>query len=324
MMNTSLTQSQQYQAVHEQVGWLRLDSRTLLEVGGADRATFLHNLCTNDVKKLQPGQGCEAFITNVQGRILGHAMIFRESDSIVMETASGQAEILLGHFDRYLIREDVVLNDRTAQWRQLLLVGPHARGLLQGLGVDSAWQMMEHRELTWAGTTVRIRRVPLLAVDSFLVQFNGTDVEAVVQSLLEHGAQEFAEAVFEICRIESGFPLYGQDITSTNLPQEVGRDEQAISFTKGCYLGQETVARIDAMGHVNRHFVGLQFAEDADPVIGTELQHQDKVVGRVTSVCASPQLGTPLGLGCVRREAATPGCELDSVAGAAKVVQLPV
>ena len=324
MMDISATQPQQYQTVREQVGLLRLDARTLLEVGGADRATFLHNLCTNDVRKLQPGQGCEAFFTNVQGRILGHTMVFCEPDSIVLETVPGQAEILLGHFDRYLIREDVVLHDRTAQWRQLLLAGPHALRLLQGLGFDAALQMMEHLEFTWAGTTVRIRHVPLLALDSFLVQVNDTDVETVVQSILANGALEFEQAVFEICRIESGFPLYGRDINSANLPQEVGRDGQTISFTKGCYLGQETVARIDALGHVNRHFVGLQFSQNADPVVGTELQHQDKVVGRVTSVCASPQLGTPLGLGCVRRETATPGCELDSVAGVAKVVQLPV
>jgi folate-binding protein YgfZ len=128
----------------------------------------------------------------------------------------------------------------------------------------------------------------------------------------------------EIVRIEQGYPWFGVDISEDNLPQEVGRNLKAISFTKGCYLGQETVARIDALGHVNKTLCGVAFNGEALPTAGLELFAADKVVGQITSACWSPKLGRPLALAYVRRGQQTPGTKLTSSLGEAEVVALPV
>ena len=322
-MTDSLSDNEQpYQALCRRVGIVRLPPRTLIAVSGADRATFLHNLCTNDIKQLQDGEGCEAFFTDVRGKILGFAMLHCEQDTLWIDTVADQAETLLPHLDRYLIREDVVLADRSQDWRQLLLCGPTAADLLQSCGLDVPKQMLEHRVIVLADKTARLRRVPWLVPDSYLLQLGRADVEVALEAATDAGATLCEAEVFETRRIESGLPEYGKDITSDNLPQEVGRDDTAISFTKGCYLGQETVARIDALGHVNRYLVGLQFQQV--PLIGTELKHEDATVGRITSACFSPQLGTGLALGYVRRERANVGDELESPLGVAKVVKLPI
>ena len=138
------------------------------------------------------------------------------------------------------------------------------------------------------------------------------------------GSDPLRATAVESARLEAGVPLFGHDITADNLPQEVARDARAISFTKGCYLGQETVARIDALGHVNRLLVGLKFAGQAAPPTGTVLLAGQQDVGHVTSAAWSPRLAAPLALAYVRRSHAKKGSTLSSAAGAAEVIELPV
>jgi folate-binding protein YgfZ len=126
-----------------------------------------------------------------------------------------------------------------------------------------------------------------------------------------------------MARIEAGVPLFGRDITADNLPQEIGRDQVAISFTKGCYLGQETVARIDALGHVNRQLVGVRFEGNEVPAVGTKLTAEGKEVGQVTSAAWSPKLAAPLAIALVRRGHAKAGTRLTSASGDAVIVVLP-
>jgi folate-binding protein YgfZ len=145
-------------------------------------------------------------------------------------------------------------------------------------------------------------------------------VPTLKERLLEAGAVNCDAAAFDAVRIEAGWPLFGRDITPENLPQEVDRDAYAISFKKGCYLGQETVARIDAMGHVNRKLRRLKFAGDAAPAPGTALLAGDKHVGEVTSAAISPNFGAPLALGYVRRGHNEPGTRLISSAGEVEVL----
>jgi folate-binding protein YgfZ len=129
---------------------------------------------------------------------------------------------------------------------------------------------------------------------------------------------------FTSARVEAGLPLFGVDFGEQNFPQEVGRDREAVSFTKGCYLGQETVARIDALGHVNQRLVGVRFGGKEVPDPGLELMHSGKKVGQVTSVAFSPRSNAPLALAMVRREANAPGTRLESAVGDCEVVSLPV
>lgn len=318
-MDTSI----EYQALTTGAGFVDFRGRTLIELTGADAASFLQGFCTNEVKRLNPGQGCEAFITSVQGKVLGHVIISREEERIVLETVAGAAERLMPHLDRYIIREQVVLADRSQEWGELLLGGAASVSLLKKLFQAPPPQT------TWAsasvsldGRSIVVQRVdPILAGPSFLLRAPTADLGAIEQALLAAGAVRCCEATFDTVRIEAGWPLYGRDITDQNLPQEVDRDSQAISFTKGCYLGQETVARIDALGHVNRKLRSLKFAPNSAPMAGLQLLDGDKSAGEITSATLSPKFSAPLALGYVRRGHNESGTRLTSAQGQAIVGQ---
>ncbi len=254
-----------YEALSSGAGLVDFGDRTLIEIAGEDRAKFLHNLCTNEIRKLAPGAGCEAFLTNVQGKILAHVLVFSGPDSLVLETVPGQAETILAHLDRYLIREKVELSDRSLDWSEWLLAGPQAESLLTGLtGGASPAALFASQKSQIAGHEVWLRRVDLAGPHGFLIDCRRADAAAIGQGFVDVGARRVGLEAFEARRIEVGFPFYGADISDKNLPQELARDNRAISFTKGCYLGQETVARIDALGHVNQTLVGVRFDRDAE------------------------------------------------------------
>ena len=185
--------------------------------------------------------------------------------------------------------------------------------------------LLASQPATIAGRSVGLRHIDLAGPHGFLVDCGRDEAAAVGAELTAAGARRVGPAAFEVRRIESGFPFYGRDISEKNLPQEVDRDRRAISFTKGCYLGQETVARIDALGHVNRTLVGLRFAvPDVPPAGLARLTADDAAAGEVTSGCLSPRLGGGLALGYVRRGSNTPGKRLDSPLGAVDVIALPL
>jgi folate-binding protein YgfZ len=297
----STTFEQQYEALRSSSGFFELANWSSVTFTGGDRVKFLNSFCTNDVKKLAPGQNCEAFITNVKGRTIGYGLVDCRDEELVFVTVPNQAAILVAHFDRYIIREDVQLRDSTGERRyyHVLMLPPFAGPRWLG------WHLLGRE----AGGVTEV------AVD---------DVPRWRQILLERGYVDCGTAAFESLRIEAGTPLFGVDFDDSNLPQEIGRDRQAISFTKGCYLGQETVARIDALGHVNQRLVGVRFHGSEAPAAGTELSKGDATVGRVQSAAFSPRAGTPLAIAMVRREANSAGTQLTSVGGECEVIDLPL
>lgn len=317
----------EYQALSSRVGMSDLTGRSRIAVLGNDRVRFLHSFCTSDIQRLSPGMGCEAFITNHQGKTVGHVFVFCTAEALLLDAVGGQAAALIGHLDRFVISDDVTFEDLTSATGELLVAGPEARELLARL-CDSELpkQPWHHRQATIGGKSVQVALADFLLPESFFLAMSPDSLEAVQQRLVDAGAMPCGNEAVTAVRLESGTPLFGSDITADNLPQEIGRDAQAISFTKGCYLGQETVARIDAMGHVNRLLVGVRFV-DATAVIsppGTELKSGEKVVGQVTSVAWSPKLGQPLALALIRRVQAAPGTRLGSSCGPAEVVRLPL
>lgn len=306
----------QYSALVSSTGFADLSSRTQIEFTGADRASFLHNLCTNEVKKLPVGEACEAFITNVQGRTIGHGYIFCRPEALVFSTVPGQGEFLLAHFEKYHIREKVEIRDRTSEWGELLLFTSLAAAI-------------ETRSVSEAPSPTRsaseaLFRIPFLGSDSCFLSAPLGDIPLFIAALRTSGGMECSPEAVEMARLEAGTPLFGRDITDKNLPQEVARDQQAISFTKGCYLGQETVARLDALGHVNQLLCGVHFRGDIIPTAGTELRSGERVVGHVTSADWSVRLAAPLALAYVRREQAAVGTLLSSPSGESQVISLPI
>lgn len=315
----------EYQAITSACGLADFSDRTQIEMTGSDRAAFLHNLCTNEIRKLPPGAGCEAFVTDVKGKIVAYVNVFCRPDSLVLESVPEQAERLIAHLDRYLINEDVELHDRSDEWAELLLAGPLAgESLSRATAVEVPSERLANVDAEIAGYAASLRRVDVVGPEGFLIGCPREHVAAIWQALRDAGAIPCGQQAVETARIEYGTPLYGVDVTDANLPQEVDRDREAISFVKGCYLGQETVARIDAMGHVNRKLRGVRFHGNELPEAGMELSRDGKPVGEVTSATFSPRLDAPLAMAYLRRENDAASMSLDSPLGEAEVVALPL
>ncbi len=314
----------QYSALHDGVGVAEL-SRSQIELTGDDRASFLHNLCTNAVRNLPAGSGCEAFLLNAQGKILGLVYLLAGERSIVLDTVAGQNEFLLRHLDRYLIRDKVELADRTAAWTVLLVAGKRAGEVLQTItGAAPPSGQFRHQAIAALGTSTSVCRVDFTGPECFFVRV-ARDREAEVWArLLAAGAVACEPAVIDAARVEQGTPLLGVDVSEKNLPQEVARDDRTINFTKGCYIGQETVARIDALGHVNKTLRGVRFDPTARPQPGDALTHDGQPAAEVTSVVWSPKLQAPLGLAYIKRGHQSVGTQLTTATFAAQVVALPV
>jgi folate-binding protein YgfZ len=294
---------QEYRAFRSGQAIVSLDGWSSISITGVDRQSFLNNFCTNDIKRLTPGESCEAFFTTVKGKIIGHGAISCRENELVFFGAPGQAPRLVEHLDRYIIREDVKLRDTTTKKVFFLVTGelPESNGRWTAF----SWNLVGNITSQIVDLAIQI----------------GLPTSGIF------GEGEFVVAgnhAFTAARIEAGMPLYGVDFDEKNLPQEVGRDREAISFTKGCYLGQETVARIDALGHVNQGIAGVAFSSDEVPPAGTELTRQGAEVGRVTSAAYSPALRRPLALAMIRREASSVATRLESNLGEADVVAIPI
>jgi tRNA-modifying protein YgfZ len=290
-MNETL--QREYEAAIAGAGLVRLRDWSTIRASGGDRASFLHNMCTNDVKRLTPGDGCEAFFTDVKGKVHSHGFLLAGDDAIRVVAVPGTAERLMPQLDRYIIREDVALADETAELAWLLAFGERARESAAALGegavagLDAAWS---HRTVDIAGTAVTVVRCDMPWTGGFLLGCSPAAIEALEGRWSAAGGTLGGEELWQTIRIESAWPLWGVDFDASNLPQEVSRDAQAISFRKGCYLGQETVARLDALGHVNKQLVAVSFDEGDVPPAGAELMHNDQAAGRATSSCWSPRI----------------------------------
>lgn len=303
-MTTNADFDQQYNALRRGCGMVELADWSSVSLTGADRQKFLNSFCTNDVKKLAPGESCEAFIPNAKGRILGHGLISCRENELVFIGTPNQAVRIIEHLDRYIIREDVQLRDTTAERSYLLLSGGAAtHGKAVDGGLFFRWNLVD-------GEGVGV------------LELQPEALSACLSELCDHGYVAVGSPAFTAARIEAGVPLFGVDFDEHNFPQEVDRDREAISFTKGCYLGQETVARIDALGHVNQKIVGVRFSGAEVPAVGTELSKDGAKVGVVTSAAFSSRLSAPLALAMVRREANSAGTRLESSAGIGEVISL--
>jgi folate-binding protein YgfZ len=307
-------------------GHLTLSDWTTVRLAGKDRAAFLHNMCTNDIRSLAPGSGCEAFLTDVKGKIVAHVFALAADDELLLVGVPGLGPKMTSHLDRYVIREDVQLEDRTASIGWILVAGRGADSVVEAIGevpaaaFESPWS---HREASLDGTAIRIVRCDLPWTGGWLIGCPAESLTRLKQRLLAAGATVANERDWLALRLESGWPLEGVDFDASNLPQEIGRDAQAIHFRKGCYLGQETIARIDALGHVNKRLATVRIAGELPPEGAAELTSDSTPVGRATSVGWSPTLGVTLGLAMVKRGYYEPGQQLTCGTAQAAVVQTP-
>jgi folate-binding protein YgfZ len=312
---TFSTDAEALDALENGVAWADRSDRARLDVAGPDRAKFLHNLTTNEVKRLSEGRGCEAFVTSPQGKTIGYVSLLAAPDRILVRSEPGGLGLALPHFQKYGVFDDVTLDDRTEGTFEHHLVGPRAPDLLAEVGAEVPPEGdLAHHATSVAGKPVLVVRESPTGDPGFTVVGESADADPVKNALLDAGAPmhlaRLSPTQFDALRVEAGTPAFGRDVTEANLPQEIDRDRRAISFVKGCYLGQETVARLDALGHVNKILRGLEFDAEEPPSPGSPLEAGGKAVGTVTSSALSLRSGRAIGLAIVRVSHAEPGTEL--------------
>jgi folate-binding protein YgfZ len=291
-----------------------------IEVTGKDAPSFLHNLCTNDIDGLPLGGGCEAYFCDHRAKVLAHAFVYHVlSDgrhSFWLDVTPGYNEKVLKHLDKHLISEAVDLADQTGRFAQLHLAGPGAKAVLEAALGQPVPDLAEflHMERTFGSSaTCSIRRHDPLGVPGFDLVCLGERSEGVWQMLRAAGAMAAGQTSWETLRIEAGTPVYGIDIGEDRFVMEVARASRAVSYSKGCYLGQEPIVMArDRAGFVHRAFLGVKVLEGGPVPAGARLFRDNAEIGLVTSCVRSPRLNAPLALGYIRRGHQEPGLRLEA------------
>ena len=287
-----------------------------LAISGAEARSALNGIVTNEVETLTPGHGVLAAVLTPKGKMLGDLRILDTGDELLLDMERPALQPVFDAIRHGLVGYDAELHKRTLETSLLSLLGPGSRDVAGA--PDLPAEELAHAPAQVGGAPVRLIATDL-GVDVLCAAGDAARVHA---ALVAAGAAEITEAEAEVLRVESGRPRYGVDLDDSVIPQEAGLNERAVSFTKGCYVGQETVARLFYKGKPNRHLRGLRLSEPAGP--GAALRLGEREVGTLTSSVVSPTLG-PIGLALVRREA-EPGAEVE-LAGSggvtATVVALP-
>jgi tRNA-modifying protein YgfZ len=317
MAATADTLSAEYRALTEACGLVDRSERGKLALTGGEAKAFLQGQVTNDIEKLEPGAGCYAAFLTHKGKMLGDLRVLDLGDELLLDTERVALQELFNMIRRYKLGRDVELHKRTVELGLLSLVGPDARRIAGATAAGLPPREHANRRAQVGGADV-----VLVATDTGIdVLCAAADTAAVRAALEGAGATPVSEAAAEVVRVEHGRPRYGIDLDDSVIPQEAGLNERAVSFTKGCYVGQETVARLFYRGKPNRHLRGIKLSAPGSK--GDALRLGEKEVGRLGSVVVSPVHG-PIALAIVRREAA-PGDTLAVGAGdtTAEIVELP-
>ena len=294
--------------LRERCGLLDRSDRGRLALSGAGAAAFLSGQVTNDIEALTPGSGCYAALLTHKGKMLADLRVLAPDERVVLpvpapprlllDTERVALQALFDDIRRHRIGHDVELHKLTVESAALSLIGPRAEEVAER-AVDSQLQLAPEEH---ANRAAAIGGTPVLAIRTDLgidLMCAAPDAPAVTDALASAGAEAVSMEAAEILRVETGRPRYGVDLDDSVIPQEAGLNERAVSFTKGCYVGQETVARLYYKGKPNRSLRGLRLSAAAAP--GSELRAGERAVGRLASSVLSPRLG-PIGLALVRRE----------------------
>lgn len=302
----------EYDAVRSHVGLLDLCSRSLLSLTGSERVSYLQGMVSNDVKVLTPGEGAHAAILDIQGKILADVRIFLAEELILVDLWEPLKEKIVAHLERHLIAEDVEITDLTGKTGMVSLQGAKARLLLNELLPQGQILQRElaHRSFQLDSTEVRVVRSTHTSEGGYDLLIPANDL-ALVASRIQETGKKFSlhwvgTQAQEILRIEMGIPRYGADMDEQNLLLETGLDH-AVSFDKGCYLGQEVVERIHSRGHVNRKLVGMLLEGDTPAQRDDPITVEEKEIGKVTSSVFSPARKRALALGYIQRDYMKPG-----------------
>jgi folate-binding protein YgfZ len=303
----------EYQAVRSSAGLIDLAHRGLLQFTGPDRLSFLQGMLSNDVRALKPFDGAYATVLTQQGKVIADVRVLCAMNSFYLDFWESLKERILGHLNRYLIADEVEIADRSQEYTIISIQGPQSAALLRGImGSDVALPVYpkQHAMLDIESAAVCVVYDSYTGEAGYDLIIPLSAVAKVAQKLTGAGEQYAAKWVGEeaqnILRIEAGIPRYSVDFSEDNLLLEVGIDH-AVSFTKGCYLGQEVVERIRSRGHVNKKLHGLLLDGETPVAAGAAIEASTKPIGMITSSVFSPALKQAVAMGYLNKEYWTPG-----------------
>jgi len=328
----------EHRALHEAAGVLDLSFRGRICLTGEDRVRFLHGQVTNDIKGLPAGMGCYAALTTAKGKIQADLNIYPLEDELLLDFEPGLTQIISQRLEKYLVADDVQVVDIATLYGLLSVQGPRSGSILSSIdlfrdlsGLHKPFAFMKVADTAF-GETYLVNQ-PRLGTCGYDLFAPAAALEALAQKLVVSAraadGRPCGWQAFEMARIERGIPRFGVDMDETNFPQECGIEGSAVSYTKGCYIGQEVLNRIHTLGHVNKEFRSLRLADDLKrlPEKGDKLFHGGKEAGYITSVSNSPALTGKIALGYVRKEASQIGTELmlhtADGESAVRIVQVP-
>ena len=311
--------------------------RGLLLLTGRDRASYLQGLLTNDIKAIAPGSGCYAAYLTPQGRMIADMRVFETGDGLLVSLAGTVAAAVRDRFDELVFSEDVHVSDLSAAWIAFGLYGPRAAAVVGpavasvvgpnanpvvGPNFSSAsalasWPPFHNERREIGGAPVVVAASDELGIRGFDLFAERQAAEALRARLVAAGAVEVGAAALDVVRVESGIPVFGVDMDADTIPLEAGLEHRAISFTKGCYVGQEVIVRVRDRGHgrVVRRLAGLLVEGEETPEGGVRLIAGDRDAGRVTSAVLSPALRRPIALGYLHRDFVEPGTRVSIARG---------
>ncbi len=300
-----------------------------IQLTGADRRSYLQGLLTNDIEALTPGAGCYAAMLTAQGRMMTDMRVLELGDAIQLSVPRPVTTVIRDHLDRFIFSEDVQVEDVTAAAAEIGIYGPRAIDVLVAAGTEGGAPaaLFQSTRIRLAGAEVVLVRSDEAGVAGYALLVDVPHAEPVTAALTAAGAVRVSEAEAEAVRIESGRPRFGQDMDADTIPLEAGLEERAISRTKGCYVGQEVIVRVQDRGHgrVAKRLVGLIFDASAPvPAAGARIVSGEREIGRITSATWSPALARPAALGYVHRDFVEPGTHVAADGAPAAVTALPL
>ena len=310
-----------YGAARDRAALVFLEERGVLEATGPQRQKFLQGMLSNDVAALRPGQGCRAALLDVKGHVLSLMRVLVTTDAVLLEMPRDRLALVEGVLNHHKVAAPVRF--KIQMTAVLGLLGPAGRDVLQRAGATiPALGVEEHVAAEVASHAVLVVAAGDFPAGGFALHVSVEARGAVHEALAQAGAEPLDRDALDALRIEEGRAWFGPDVTEENLLHEVGRVAEHVSFSKGCYVGQEVVARLDARGgNVNKALRGLRLEAASKP--GTVLRSGDKEIGRITTAAVSPRLG-PIALAFVHRSHFEPGTLIDAGGVRATVASLPL
>jgi folate-binding protein YgfZ len=310
----SMSLSEDYQAIRQGAVLGSISPRIQLAVAGNDRAAYLQGLLTNDIQALTAGTGCYSAWLSPQGRMLTDMHVLESGGMILLDVPSQTAMATVERLEQFIFSEDVRVGSMADSLAGVWIHGPEAAGALErtleGASALAEWPAYRHSQFEIAGQPVSVARIDQLGVPGYCVYLDRSRESALVAALQGNGARAVGGDALEAARIEAGYPVFGVDMTEATIPLEAGIEQRAISFTKGCYVGQEIIIRVlhRGGGRVARKLVALGI-DGAVPARGARLLADDREIGEVTSAAESPRHG-PIALGYVHRDFTAPGTSI--------------